>query len=179
MTLCSGGVCSGAEMDPTIVFRDDRLCAATWGAVFFEIWSAAATPAHFKLLCDHQVSYARAQPGQRIALFTIVQMASIPALDRATRREVDERSRRMAPHGLAAVVVLPNKGFGAAIVRSVLAASALLRRPDYPSKVCPTVDEGCSWVVQHLPPMDGRPVAVHDLRRACEAARVPSRVDAA
>lgn len=157
-------------MDPTIVLRDDRLCAATWGSVFFEIWYSLATPAHFRALSRHQVGFARSLPGQKLALFTVVLMTSFAALDRELRGEIDERSRAIAPHTLATVVVLPSQGFGASVVRSVLAASSLLRRSVFPSKVCPTVDDGCRWVVQHVPPMDDRPVTARDLHRACDAA---------
>jgi hypothetical protein len=130
-------------MDPSIVLRDDRVCGATWGAVFFEIWYGHGTAGHFRALGSEQVRFARSLPGQKMALFTIVLMSSIPQLDREVRQAIEDRSNAMMPHTLAAVVVLPTQGFGASIVRSVIAATSLLRRSHYPSKVCPTVDEGC------------------------------------
>jgi hypothetical protein len=157
-------------MEPTIVFRDDRVCAACWGSVFFEIWFAPGTAAHFRLLRGHQVKYARSYPGQKVALFTVVMFTSLPPLDRETRRELDERTHAMTPHVLAGVVVLPAQGFVASVVRSVLAGAALLRRPAHSSKVCTSIEDGCAWVVQHLPPMNDRPVHARDLQRACEQA---------
>jgi hypothetical protein len=157
-------------MEPTILFRDDRLCSATWGPVFFEVWSAPGTAAHFRLLTAQQVKAARAQPGQKVALFTVVLLDKLPALDPETRREIDARTQALTPHMLGSVVVMPAQGFAASVVRSVLAATNLLRRANWSSKVCSTVDDGCGWVVQYLPPVDGRPIKASDLRRACEAA---------
>jgi hypothetical protein len=150
---------------PTVVFRDARLCAATWGRIFFEVWTSEGTAAHFRALESLCLDHVREQAGAQALHFTTVLLTSIPRLDAPTRRAMEQRSRALAPHTRASVVVLETNGFIASIVRSVLVGISTGLRLTQRFHVTGTLDEGCQVASRAL---DGRPSA-REIRAAHDA----------
>src|SRR5262245_13398721 len=114
---------------PAMLHADGVVHAGAWAGVVIEVWTATATPEHFRKLARLERAIALKQPDAKIALLASVRLSNLAVIDAETRRAIEDRSRLLNPHISAAVIVLPAQGFVASIVRVLLAGIFLAVKP--------------------------------------------------
>jgi hypothetical protein len=154
---------------PTILHDDDKVRVGAWGDVIFEAWRAGATAQLFRDLLRIEIAYASSQPDRKASVFSIIPVEGITLMDADARRELDARIKAVEPHLRATVILMPASGFGASIVRGIIAGVAQLTSRKVPMKVVASPEEGIRWLAPLLPAPGGDRISPLDLRRAYDA----------
>jgi hypothetical protein len=90
-------------------------------------------------------------------------------MDADARSELDARIKAVERHLRATVIVMPASGFGASIVRGIIAGVAQLTSRKVPMTVVSSPEEGFRWLAPLLPATGGDRISPIDLRRAYDA----------
>jgi hypothetical protein len=157
---------------PTILHDDDKVRVAAWGDVLFEAWRGGATAQLFRDLRRIEIEYASSRPDRKASVFSIIPVAGISLLPADARSELDARIKAVEPYLRATVILMPARGFGASIVRGIIAGVAQLTSRKVPMNVVASPEEGIRWLVPLLPAPGGDRVSPVDLRRAYDAIAV-------
>jgi hypothetical protein len=155
------------------VHRDGPLSMLFWRDVSIEVWHAPGGAAHFRKLGQMQRAWVARAPNRQFATIAVCQPASIRGVDAESRAVLTENSKQMAEATKASVIVLLGDGFGAALVRSIVAGLSLVRRTATPTKIVSAEEDGFRWVAPLLEPDGGRAVTPAFLQTLYDAVRTP------
>lgn len=128
-------------------FRDDTLTIATWRDLYIEAWWKHGTVGHLRRVREQHDAFLRRSPGQKSAQLAVVRSNGITL---ESRDEMIRRYEEMLSRVSASAVVMPTSGFTSSVVRSMIAALTLLRKPPYPWKMCENVDQAGTFLAPHL-----------------------------
>ncbi|UJR78580.1 hypothetical protein [Sandaracinus amylolyticus] len=156
---------------PTIFHRDDVLCVAAWRDVMLELWSGEGTIEHFRVVRASSRRIVDRAQGSRVCLVSSVQVPALRAVPQDVRNEMVARDREMAPHLIAAALVVSSKGFVASIVRSMLAGLQMTSQTRAPSRVFEDELSALAWLAPHVSSIGTRACTPGDLRSAMAEAR--------
>ena len=138
-------------MNEEILYRDHAMQLIGAGDVFVERWSAKGGRTQFRRLVEiHGAFVQRLAPAKSLH---VVHWASgdLALLDAEMRGLIDEHVRVTEDHVAAAVLVIPEQGFGAAIFRLALSTALRLRRQRYPYRVMSELTEALDWLPGQRP----------------------------
>jgi hypothetical protein len=155
--------------EPNVVFDTPSVVLATWREVALIHWRDRGLLPEMRRVQDHVLRFARAIPGRRIAVCTIINSTSIAIPDDAMREGIDAHTRAMEGLVRAQAIVIPVAGFAAATIRAVMAGALRLRRPTHPVQVLDSDTAALRWIAPYLEPVDGATVTEVALRDAFAA----------
>lgn len=128
-------------------YQDDALTIATWRDLFIEAWWKHGNLEQLRRVRAEHVAFLDRNPGRKAAQIAIVRSIGITL---ESRDEMTRRYEEMLPRTSAGAVVIPASGFTTSIVRSMITALTLLKKPPYPWKTCETVEQGAGFLAPHL-----------------------------
>lgn len=159
------------EEAPTIFHRDDVLCVAAWRDVMLELWSGEGTIEHFRVVrASTRRIVERARSG-RVCFVSSVHVPAIRSVPAEVRSEMAARDRELAPHLVAAALVVASPGFVASIVRSMLAGLQMSSPARARSRVFDDELTALAWLAPHVSASGPRPCTPRELRTAIARAR--------
>lgn len=115
--------------------------------LFVALWRIHTRAEGIEKFAKHAAALAKEQP-KGIGLITIVPPKAVPP-----ESDVRGQLARMfsdAPNVKASAICFEGSGLRATIVRSVVTGLTILSQPPFPQKVFASLDEGITFVNQHL-----------------------------
>ena len=131
--------------NPRITHQAPNVTLATWREVFVSVWRAVGTVNDVRTQYAQQRQHAQKLGSEKVIAISVVQSRAAMSLDADVRRAIEEGTKTTQEHMKASAVIITADGFGAAAIRSVIAALMMLNRPKFPTQVFGNDDEACAW----------------------------------
>jgi hypothetical protein len=129
-----------------VVVSSDVQVVVTWRGLIGVGLRAGPKAADVRVVTD-LISRAR-RP--RIALVHLLGMSSLAPLDEGARAAYDQMMRAPDPKACCSAVLLPDEGFGAAIVRSAISGLTLITRTTFPTRAFGRAEDACAWIAESM-----------------------------
>jgi hypothetical protein len=144
--------------------------AASADRVYLEYWRGEAQAADFKQQWELQQTHAMRVPEKSIYL-SYVMNTKFKAPDKESRQLLADRVAELGPKMLASAIVMPQKGFGGAMVRSIVAGLNMMIKQPVPTEIFADLPKTYHWLAQFMPfDVAALDAAVQEFIRAVEAA---------
>jgi hypothetical protein len=154
-------------MDDVIVEHamDREHASVSVGAVYFQLWAGACTPAAADGI-DRTLDELLVRYPQGIAIFGASRpgVSVVPPGD--VRERLAETFKRHASGVRCIATVIAGEGFIAATKRAVVATIAMLARQPIPLQIFDEPGPPCRWVYERLESLPGRPSSAAALQAA-------------
>jgi hypothetical protein len=120
--------------------------AATYDQLYLDHWVGVSQTADFKQQWELQRDHIARLPDKRTLLFSYVPITKFKAPDAESRAVMNERMKDIGHNLIASAIVMPQKGFGAATVRSIVAGLTMLARQEVPTQVFSDLAASYEWL---------------------------------
>jgi hypothetical protein len=124
-------------------------CVAVADGLFLTYWRKESCADDFQREWDLQRAFAARTPGKKFLAVTYVSMAKFSAPDKASREVITARARTLMEWISASLVILPQKGFGAAMIRSVLAGLNMVTSQPVPTDVFSSIEAAGPFIAKN------------------------------
>ncbi len=130
---------------------DQGMTLATWGSLVVMVFRDDLTPERVALMREHELSLVARQKTKFVALSLLdVTDAQIIRSSPEGREAATRLTREIAPHLLAAAIILDREGFVAALLRSMITTINVVAAPPYPMRVFSDIAQGLEWLETRL-----------------------------